>query len=91
MQVDVALFPTERPMVWGAVLCDHNGGFILSYNEGIDDFPLPKLTEGLSIRGALVILKDHGYLNTILVPHYFSIISNTFLCQFGTGQWLTLW
>jgi hypothetical protein len=76
MQVDAALFSTERPMGWGAVLCDHNGGFILSYNEHIDDFPLPKLTEGLSIRRALVIVKDHGYLNTILVPHYFSIIQH---------------
>jgi hypothetical protein len=49
--------------------------FILSYNEGIDEFPLHELAEALAIRKALVVvLKDHGYLNMILVSGCLSII-----------------
>jgi hypothetical protein len=43
VNVDAAPFPSESRMGWGIVTRDHNGGFILSYNEGSDGFPAPEL------------------------------------------------
>jgi hypothetical protein len=90
MQVDAALFPPERRMGWGAVLRDHNGGFILCYNDGIDEFPSLELAEGLAIRRVLVVLKEHGYLNTILVSNCLCIIQRN-SSPVQTGQWWALW
>jgi hypothetical protein len=53
-------------MGWGAVR-DHSGTFLLSCNEGMYSYPTRELAEGLAIRPALMVLKDHGFQIIVVV------------------------
>jgi hypothetical protein len=91
MQVDAALFPTERPMGWGDSSLWSQWRLHPFLQWRYRWFSFAWLAEGFSIRRALVVLKDHGYLNTILVSHYFSITQHISLPVRDSGQWLALW
>jgi hypothetical protein len=74
VNVDVALFPTEQRMGWGAVLWDHNGHFILCVREGLSGLPVPELAEAITARCALMVTKDHGVARVELVSDCKSLI-----------------
>jgi ribonuclease HI len=74
VNVDAALFPTERRMGWGAVFRDHCGAFILSCSEGLTGFPTLEMAEALAIRRALSVSKERGFQKIILVSDCLSLI-----------------
>jgi hypothetical protein len=49
MNVVVSLLQAYILALWGGVLRDHNGNFLLSCSKRIDQFPTPKLVERLVI------------------------------------------
>jgi hypothetical protein len=66
VNVVVSLFQAYSLKWWGGVLRDHNGNFLLSCSEGIDQFPTPKLVEGLVIRCTMIASHGHGFMTIIL-------------------------
>ena len=75
VNVDAALFPAEQRMGWGAVLRDHNGGFIMCAREGLPGFPAPELAEAIAVRRALMLTKEHGVARVALISDCKSLIN----------------
>jgi ribonuclease HI len=74
VNVDAAIFAADHRMGWGAVVRDHSGLLKLACSEGIPGIVSPEIAEATAIRRALVVAKDHGFRNIVLVSDCLSMI-----------------
>ena len=74
VNVDAAIFPAEHRMGWGAVIRDHLGALKLACSEGLAGITSPEIAEAVAIRNALMVSKDNGFNDIILLSDCLSII-----------------
>jgi hypothetical protein len=74
VNVDAAIFAAERHMRWGAVVRDHVGALKLACKEDIDDIITPEVAEATAITRALLVTRNHGFQDIVLISDSLSII-----------------
>jgi hypothetical protein len=70
------IFAAECRMGWGAMVRDHEGTLKLACKEGLDSIYTLEMAEATTIRRALVVTRNHGFQNIVLISDCLSIIQH---------------
>jgi ribonuclease HI len=75
INVDAAIFKTDRRMGMGAIIRDHNGSCLVACTEQTDEILVPEMAEALAMRRAVILAKDEGYANIIVASDCLSVVN----------------